>query len=623
MDKHFIILWLVFMLEEIIGEVLDNKYQIEKELGRGAMGMVCLATHVGTDRLVALKIIFPQSLSSEYVKRFKKEARAAGRLRHPNIINVTDFGISNIKNKEIAYLVMEYLEGITLGRIIIENRSLPLSFVIDIIEQISLGVDKAHEEGVIHRDLKPENIWLEFNGRGGYNVKILDFGIAKLKETENTEIVNNKSELAALSKDEAIKEILDNQEKNLTRTGQFLGTPTYMSPEQSNSKEVSKPSDIYSIGVIAYEMLTGTPPFSADNLITLIYKHNCEPPPSIIEKRGDIPELVEKMIFSALSKKPTERPKSALAFAKALQAAAENETDVLYQAVKFYAKHFYRAVKYAALMYLPVIFGHILLGSVLVIWHQAKESFLIFLFFYFYFVVCFVWAGIIHGKMFTPFVKEALNTTFVKTSNSIVIDGLKLPESLDLKNLSSPESVKQLKLYLENTIKDFFIIIVCFTVLLFMISASILLLRKSYYFYFLIVAAICIYCYYYFPSLLVEKIDDNFFAGPIFFIENKKDNEAKARSKVLLKCFNNFAKRRVFPLLVITAFLAPYFAVIFTWLLYGYTKQYPIAENIVWFVEGFVLIFIFSSSGLLLGPIVPIIKSFDYLKVCKIEDHQL
>src|SRR3954462_15786028 len=166
-----------------IGRVLDEKYRLEQLLGRGGMGAVYLATHLGTERYVALKLITPQFMrNEEFVERFKREARASGRLRHPNVVDVTDFGFARAGGESLAYLVMEYLDGCTLGDVLAEEERLPLDWAVDILEQVCSAVHEAHQQGVVHRDLKPDNIWLEPNGLGGYRVKVLDFGIAKLAE---------------------------------------------------------------------------------------------------------------------------------------------------------------------------------------------------------------------------------------------------------------------------------------------------------------------------------------------------------------------------------------------------------------------------------------------------------
>ena len=168
-------------LANLIGVVLDDKYLIERELGKGGMGSVYSATHLGTDRPVAVKVIAPQFMrNDEFVERFKREAKAAGRLHHPNVVNVTDFGFARLGHDSVAYLVMEFLDGCTLAEVLEEESQLAITWVVDIIEQACSAVDAAHRHGIIHRDLKPDNIWLEPNRRGGYRVKVLDFGLAKL-----------------------------------------------------------------------------------------------------------------------------------------------------------------------------------------------------------------------------------------------------------------------------------------------------------------------------------------------------------------------------------------------------------------------------------------------------------
>src|SRR5436309_1794358 len=173
-------------LETYVGQILDDKYRLERLLGQGGMGAVYLATHLGTERYVALKLIAPQFMSNpEFVERFKREARAAGRLRHPNVVDVTDFGFATIGPERVAYLVMEYLDGCTLSDVLAEETRLPLYWAVDILEQVCSAVHEAHLHGIVHRDLKPDNIWLEPNRLGGYRVKVLDFGIAKLGERTN------------------------------------------------------------------------------------------------------------------------------------------------------------------------------------------------------------------------------------------------------------------------------------------------------------------------------------------------------------------------------------------------------------------------------------------------------
>src|SRR5229473_8463955 len=175
-------------VDPYLGQTLDEKYRLERLLGQGGMGAVYLATHLGTERYVALKLITPQFMrNEEFVERFKREARAAGRLRHPNVVDVTDFGFARAGNESVAYLVMEYLDGCTLSDVLAEEKRMPLYWVVDILEQVCSAVDEAHHQGIIHRDLKPDNIWLEPNRRGGYTVKVLDFGLAKLGDVPGFE----------------------------------------------------------------------------------------------------------------------------------------------------------------------------------------------------------------------------------------------------------------------------------------------------------------------------------------------------------------------------------------------------------------------------------------------------
>lgn len=414
------------LLAELVGQTLDNKYRIEKQLGQGGMGAVYLATHIGTLRPVALKVITPQFMShTEFVERFRREAEAAGRLRHPNVVNVTDFGFAELGKSQLAYLVMEYLDGCNLGDVLKEEKNLPLAWVVDILEQTCLAIEKAHTEGIIHRDLKPDNIWLEPNERGGFTVKVLDFGLAKLaqpgtsseptnnkisgnltnklktqdtfqeavtnvqiiqnspdKETKTAVQVNPQSNL--VEKDEtktAVQPSASNsspdeektavqvakarttQEQNpketkstdkLTQAGAILGTPIYMSPEQCVGETLDKRSDIYSLGVIAYEMLTGKPPFKG-NFNALMMQHLSSPPPSLLDKRPDIPKAVADLINSALSKQAPERPVSAVAFANALRARSETAASVMRQAFGLYAEHFSTFIQISLIASIPAI----------------------------------------------------------------------------------------------------------------------------------------------------------------------------------------------------------------------------------------------------------------------------
>ena len=420
----------------LIGEVLDGKYRIERQLGEGGMGAVYLATHLGTERPVALKVIAPQFMKhDEFVERFRREARAAGRLRHPNVVDVTDFGFARVGADQVAYLVMEYLDGCTLNEVLDEETSLPLSWVIDILEQTCSAVGEAHQQGIIHRDLKPDNIWLEPNRRGGYTVKVLDFGIAKLddpvlpvsagenlplrtvqfdafaqtqasemqtlslaasaadleiaptqafapllsppetdsgRSEESTRILQPETDssevgtrvFAAQSMEEAGTRILKDRTtdghlgvgtasiSSLTRVGSILGTPLYMSPEQCRGEALDTRADIYSLGVIAYRLLSGHTPFTGD-VPAVMKAHREVPPPPLVVKKA--PKKVVALVMSALAKDPNDRPVTAEAFASALAAHSNGTGALLRRALTLYAEHLPTFLRLAVILYTPVV----------------------------------------------------------------------------------------------------------------------------------------------------------------------------------------------------------------------------------------------------------------------------
>ena len=397
-------------------ELLDDKYQIEQLLGQGGMGAVYRATHLGTKRTVAVKVIHPQlSSNSEFVARFRREAESAGRLRHPNVVDVTDFGFAQTARGPVAYLVMEYLDGCTLAEILTEEGRLPIQWVIDILEQVCSAVEEAHRAGIIHRDLKPDNIWLEPNRRGGYTVKVLDFGLVKLTESDHaatatlaTPAMMPKSSIPpssfrAAESDTLLRPTTEEQatllqssdnkapsyemqnaskslkvpvvsngrrasdpslkarttqqspsEENLTRLGSVMGTPFYMSPEQCRGENLDTRSDIYSLGVVAYRLLTGETPFKGTN-DELIEQHKTAEPPPLSEKNRKVSRKTARIVMSALAKNPTQRPQSAAGFASALRASWEGPGQLLRQALALYSEHFPKFFQISLLGYAPLI----------------------------------------------------------------------------------------------------------------------------------------------------------------------------------------------------------------------------------------------------------------------------
>jgi serine/threonine protein kinase len=346
----------------VFGEVVDGKYRIDSLLGRGGMGTVYRAAHLGTGREVALKVLVPGLTSNDAaIARFRREARTAGQMRHPNVVDVTDFGFAEQSG---AYLVMELLHGHTLRATLEAKRRLPVAVVIDVIDQVCAALAEAHRRGILHRDLKPENIHLEPAARGRYRVRVLDFGIAKL--------VDAVSELPAPAADptlgaappgEAIvggdAQALGDTNGPITRLGATIGTPAYMSPEQWLGRALDARSDVYSLGVVAYEMLAGAPPFLGKKS-SLALEHAELTPPMLAETAPWVTQRIASVVEAALAKDPAGRPPSAAAFAAALHAGAETTGKLLRRSIALGADHFVLFSHRCAILTLPpVVFAAI------------------------------------------------------------------------------------------------------------------------------------------------------------------------------------------------------------------------------------------------------------------------
>jgi serine/threonine-protein kinase len=286
-------------VDPLIGLSLDDKYRLEERLGVGGMGTVYRARHLLIDRVVAVKVLNQRLVEDEAAReRFHREAKAAGRIQHLNAVAVTDFGQTP---EGYVYIVMELLEGRTLREILAKEAPLETARAVSIMLQTTAAVSAAHEAGVIHRDLKPANILVTHNSDVPAIVKVLDFGIAKL----------------------AVDSVDEDEAKNLTQVGAMIGTPRYMSPEQCSGLPLTPASDVYSLGVILYEMLTGMAPFSGSTPLAIALKHASEFPRAPREVVASIPEDLELVVLHALEKQPGDRPADASAFRNELLQTAE------------------------------------------------------------------------------------------------------------------------------------------------------------------------------------------------------------------------------------------------------------------------------------------------------------
>ncbi|HAA89275.1 MAG: Serine/threonine-protein kinase Sp [Thermoanaerobacterales bacterium 50_218] len=321
----------------MLGKVLGNRYEIISRLASGGMANVYLARCRVLNRLVTIKVLKEElAEDKEFLQRFQREAQAVASLSHPNIVNIYDVGEEN----GLPYIVMEYVEGENLKEVIRRKAPFSPQEIANIGAQVCAALAHAHEKGIVHRDIKPHNILVTTGGR----IKVTDFGLARMLSAPSA---------------------------NVTQSGTVVGSVYYFSPEQAQGREVDPRSDIYSLGVVLYEMATGEVPFKGDNPISVALKHLQEEPPPIRQKNPAIPPELEQVIFKAMAKDPENRFSSADEMRKALTwgdfaelaGPEEEQTRVLYRPRK--RKPRLRGWVVVALVAILFVAAGFLLGSIL------------------------------------------------------------------------------------------------------------------------------------------------------------------------------------------------------------------------------------------------------------------
>ncbi len=268
----------------MIGRVIKGKYKIYDEVGAGGFATVYLGRNMETNEIVAVKVLGEQfSRQPRYLERFRREAGLAERLRHPNIVRILDHGVESGMN----YLVMEFVEGLTLDKMIARRGGLPVDEVLSYVQQICAGLQAAYEAGVVHRDIKPANIMITPGGA----VKIMDFGIARMDTLSG-----------------------------LTQTGVFMGTPRYISPEMATGAGADIRSDLYALGLLTYEMITGEAPFDAENPWAVLRMQIEDVPPPLRAIRPEVPPWLEEIVLRAIAKVPADRFQTPAEMRAALEA---------------------------------------------------------------------------------------------------------------------------------------------------------------------------------------------------------------------------------------------------------------------------------------------------------------
>jgi serine/threonine protein kinase len=295
--------------DPLLGQTLAGRYRIVRKVGEGGMGIVYEAVHVIIEKRVALKVLREDfSHREDVVERFRQEAKSASRIGHEHIVDISDFGVTS---GGAHFFVMEFLQGNDLGHELERRGPLPTRRAIELVLQCARALGAAHAKGIVHRDMKPENIFLVRRDTGEDFVKIVDFGIAKMSEVD--------------------EHGMSTPGRKLTRTGMIFGTPEYMSPEHAAGKELDHRVDIYALGIILYELLTGRVPFQGDTFMGILTAHMFEPLPPLLSAHPgcSAPPELERLIQRAAAKSAADRPQSMEELAQELIRVREGATSPL------------------------------------------------------------------------------------------------------------------------------------------------------------------------------------------------------------------------------------------------------------------------------------------------------
>ncbi|MCA9559889.1 MAG: protein kinase, partial [Myxococcales bacterium] len=280
-------------VDPLLGITVAERYRIERRIGVGGMGTVYLGVHTRIGQKVAIKVLHERYAGdAQLTLRFENEALTYGQVTHPNLVNLHDYGRTH---DGTFFMVLEYCPGISLAQLLRQEKRLEPPQATDIILQVAQGLGAAHAAGIVHRDLKPENVILTETRPGRYHARLLDFGIAKR---------------------------LDDDGPRLTQAGMVFGTPEYMAPEQARGETVDARSDVYALGCVFYELLTGKPPFTGSNKMNVMHRQASEvPPPPSFKLDTEVPGAIETAVMRCLEKRPDDRFPDAATLIEALDGA--------------------------------------------------------------------------------------------------------------------------------------------------------------------------------------------------------------------------------------------------------------------------------------------------------------